>query len=102
MARGTELGLRRLDQLPLGRFRAVHAVARRAGEVAALVSAALPPRVGAAVVTGETGLVDLRGLDLPEFQNVSLGVVVDVRLTGTVTALAAVSRLGSAGLLGRA
>ena len=66
VARRADLGLGRLDQLPLRRLRAVHAVTRRAREVAGGVRAALPPRVCAAVVTGEACLADLRRLHLLE------------------------------------
>ncbi len=50
VARGAQRGLRRLDELAFQRLRAVHAVARAAGEVAALVGAAFPPGVIPAVV----------------------------------------------------
>jgi len=71
-------------------FRAMNAVAGGAGQVPALVPAPLPARVFAAVVTAQTGLVDLGRLDLAELADVSLVVVVHMRLAGSVTALAAV------------
>src|SRR3954470_14956668 len=85
-----ELGLGRLDELMRGRRRVVDAVARDARQVSALVRASFPPGVHAAVVTAETGLVGRGRRRLREFHDVPLGVVVDVRLPGTVAALAAV------------
>ena len=67
------------------------AVARRAGEIAAVVRAALPRRVRAAIVAGEARLADFLRLHRGELQDVSLGVVVDVRLAGAVAALAALA-----------
>jgi len=99
MACHTELRLIALHELVCERLRAVHAVARRTGQVAALVRAAFPSGVFSAVVTGETGRVDLARLHLREFLNVAFLFVVDVRLPRTVTALAAVGRGRSTGVL---
>src|SRR3954470_19734816 len=85
-----ELGLGRLDELMCGRRRVVDAVARDARQVSALVRASFPPGVHAAGVTAETGLVGRGRGRLREFHDVPLGVVVDVRLSGTMAALAAV------------
>jgi len=89
-----DFGLCRLCELVRRRLRAVDAVARGARQVAPIVRAAFPSRVRAAVVTGETRLVDLRGLHLFELQDVPLRVVVHVRLPRTMAALAPVSGLG--------
>src|SRR5262245_58429539 len=71
-------------------LRTVNAVARGAGQVTAFVPAPLPARVVAAVVTTQTGLVHLGRRDLTELSNVSLVIVVHMRLAGAVTTLAAV------------
>ena len=60
--------------------------------------AALPAGVCAAVVAGEARLADLRRLHRAELQDVPLGVVVDVRLSRTMTALA--SELGALAIAG--
>ena len=87
---------RLFHQLAFRRLRAVDAVARDAREIAALVPAAFPSRVSAAVVARQARLVHLRGLHLPELQDVPLGVIVHVRLAGAVAALAAVGGRGRA------
>ena len=84
-----QLRLARLHQLVLERLRLVHAVTGRAREVSRFVGAAFPPRVTAAIVAGETGLAHLGRLERAESLDVSLRVVVDVCLPGTVAALAA-------------
>src|SRR5262249_39073731 len=61
--------------------------------------AAFPARVRAAVVTGETRPVDLRGRHLFELSDVPLRLVVDVRLSRTVAALAPVGRFWRARVL---
>jgi len=53
------------------------------------VAASLPAGVLTAVVTGQAGLIGLTRRDLSELPNVALRVVVDVGLTRTVTAFAA-------------
>ena len=76
-------------QLGLLRLRRVHRVARHAGQIAGGVSAAVPHRVLGLVVARHAGLVGLARRHLGELQDVPLGIVVDVRLAGTVARLAA-------------
>ena len=54
----------------------------------AVVRAAFPPGMRAAVVAGEARLADVRRLHRAKLQDVPLGVVVNVRLPGAVAALA--------------
>src|SRR5215831_12242763 len=54
VTRHAHLRLRRLDKLALGRLETVHAVARTARQIAAIVRAAFPRGVFAAVVARET------------------------------------------------
>ena len=61
--------------------------------------AALPARVTAAIVAGEAGLVHLGRLERAESLDVSLRVVVDMRLPWTVTALAAECGRGDSRIL---
>ena len=89
MTGGAGRGLGRLRELMLRRRGLVHAVAGGAGEVARLVRAAFPARVGAAVVAREAGRVHLGRLERAEPPDIALGVVVDVGLAGPVAALAA-------------
>ena len=100
MAGGAHLRLGRLHQLVLHRLRRVHAVAGGAGEIPRGVGAGLPARMRAAVVAAETGLGDLGRFQFLEFLDVSLGVVIDVRLAGTMAAFAAERGGGRAGILG--
>ena len=65
----------------------------------ALVRAAFPAGVSAAVVAGEAGLIGLGRRHLRELEDVPFRIVVDVRLPGTVTALAAVGRRRRARIL---
>jgi hypothetical protein len=99
MTRSTELGLSRLDELSLEGLRAVNAMAGRAGQVASLVGTAFPARVIAAVVTGQARLVRFSVPDLSELPNIPFVVVVDVRLSRTVAALAAMGCLRRAWIL---
>src|SRR4030095_8725237 len=89
MAGGAQLRFSRRDQLARQRFRVVHAVARRARQVPALVHAAFEGRMRAAVVAGQTGLIDLSGYDLGELADVTFRLVVHVRLPWPMAALAA-------------
>src|SRR6185436_11472918 len=70
-----------------------------ARQISAFVSAAFPPGVFAAVVTGEARLADLARLHLAELADVLFRIVVHVRLAGTVAALAAVGRCWRARIL---
>ena len=98
--RGAHLRLGRLHQLALPRLRRVHAVARGAAEIPRGVGAGLPACVSAAVVAGETRVVDLAWLQFLEFLDLPFRVVVDVRLARTMAALAAERGCGRAGILG--
>src|SRR3954470_6415508 len=93
VTRGTQLRLSRLDKLPFRRLRAVYAVAGGARQIAAIVRAAFPCRVIAAVVAREARRARLRGgrgrsEALDQFGIPALGV----RLAGPVAAFAAVGR----------
>ena len=92
VARRAQLGFCRFNELVRERGRLVDAMAGRAREVARLVRAALPPCVCAAVVARQTRTIDLGRFHRLELRDLSLGVVVDVRLSRTMTALA--SELG--------
>src|SRR5262245_59978010 len=83
----------------LQRLRLVHAVTGGARESARFVRAPFPAGVRDAVVTRQTravGVVDVCRPGSTESPDVPLGVVVDVGLAGTVTALAAKLRDGRA------
>ena len=67
----------------------MHAVTRRARQIARFVRAAVPRGMRAAVVAGEARLTDLGGRERAESLDVPLGLVVDVRLARTMAALAA-------------
>ena len=92
VARRAQLGFRRLDELVRERRRLVDAMAGRARQVARLVRAALPPCVRAAVVARQTRAIDLGRFHRLELRDLALGLVVDVRLSRTMAALA--SELG--------
>ena len=56
------------------------------------MAASLPAGVLTAVVTGQAGLIGLTRRNLSELSYVPLRIVIDVGLTGTVTAFAALRR----------
>ena len=82
MARLAQRRLRLGLQLAFERLRRVHAVARRAREVAGVVRAAVPQRVRPLGVAGQARLVAGARIDLrvAEAQDLALLVVVDMRL----------------------
>jgi len=63
------------------------------------VAASLPSGVLTPVVTRQAGLIDLARRDPAELPDVLLCIIVDVRLTRTVTAFAALCRCRRAGIL---
>ena len=92
MARLAQLRLRGGLELVLDRLGVVRAVARRAGEIAAVVRAPLPECVRPSRMARQAGFVARARIDLgvAEPEDVPLVVVIDVGLAGPVAALAAV------------
>jgi hypothetical protein len=99
MTRRAQLGLSSFDELTFKRLRAVDAVAGGAREIPALVRAVFPTRVTATVVASQARLVRFSVGDLSELSDMPLVVVVYVRLSRPVTALAAMGRLWRARVL---
>src|SRR5688572_16190984 len=83
-----DFGLGALHQLTLERLRTVHAVAGGAGEVSRFVGTAFPAGVIPAVVTREARTARFFRGHLRELLDVALVLVVHVRLSRPVAALA--------------
>ncbi len=83
----------------LGRLETVNAMTRRAREVPAFVRTAFPSNVVGSVVTVQAYLVHFAWLHLLDLWHVTAGVVVDVCLPGSMTALAAVGGRGRSWVL---
>lgn len=91
--------LRRLHQLVLDRLETVNAMAGCAGKIPSLVPAALPCDVVGAVVTRQAYLIHFARLHLLDFGHVTAGVVFDVCLPRSMTALATMSGRGRSWVL---
>ena len=99
VTRGTHRRLRALHELAGGRLRLVDAVTRDARQVPRLVHAALPAGVRASVVTRETRLTRACGRQRLQPGDIALRLVVDMRLSWPVAALATERRRWRAGIM---
>jgi hypothetical protein len=96
VAPGAELRFGGFDKLVLGGSGRVHAVTRRAGQVARLVHAALPSGVRAAVMARETSRTRLGRLHRRDADHVAFGIIIHVSLTWPMTAFATAGGGGGA------
>jgi len=99
MAPGADFSLGRLHELVLDRLETVNAMAGRAGQISPLVRATLPPDVVGPVVTRQTYLVHFARLHFLALGDVTARVVLNVRLTRTVAALASLIGRGGSWVL---